>query len=147
MAPPCVQIVNTVKTTLASDPDHCFFLEGYSQGAAATVDALASLTDGATFDAVRGVFLIGNPRHQPGLSCNVDEQGGRSTRETRGLESLQRGIPQRWVSKTRDLCLSGDAVCDSPFGSWATHLTYGYSPEVQKYGAKFGVAVLDVRGE
>merc|ERR1712137_1083551 len=37
-------IVSTVKSGVAADPNACFFLEGYSQGAAATTNALPSLT-------------------------------------------------------------------------------------------------------
>ncbi|CAO1627228.1 unnamed protein product [Parajaminaea phylloscopi] len=135
-------IVNKVTSTLASDASHCFILEGYSQGAAATVDALPKLT-GAAADAVKGVFLIGNPRRKPGLACNVDQNGGSTTKNTRGLESFQQAIPDSWVSKTKDVCLSLDAVCDSPFGNWATHLTYGFNAQVQSLGAKFAVAALN----
>lgn len=46
-------IINQVNRQLATDPAHCFILEGYSQGAAATVAALPRLT-GTAFDAVKG---------------------------------------------------------------------------------------------
>lgn len=58
-------IVRKVQSTLASNPNECFILEGYSQGAAATTNALPKLT-GASFNAVKGVFLIGNPEHRSG---------------------------------------------------------------------------------
>jgi hypothetical protein len=96
-------IVNHITTTLASDPSHCFILEGYSQGAAATVNAMSQLT-GAKFTAVKGVFLIGNPEHKSGLACNVDTNGGTTTKYVNGLSVYQGGIPSTWVSKTLDVC-------------------------------------------
>ena len=80
-------IVRKVTSTLASDPTHCFYLEGYSQGAAATVNALERLT-GNAFDAVKGVFLIGNPEHKSGLACNVDTNGGTTTKFVNGLSAF-----------------------------------------------------------
>lgn len=96
-------IINKVTSTLARDPNHCFILQGYSQGAAATTNALQSLT-GASFDAVKGVFLIGNPQHKAGLACNVDTNGGTTTRNVNGLSVFQGSIPSNWVSKTLDVC-------------------------------------------
>jgi hypothetical protein len=78
-------------------------LQGYSQGAAATTNALPQLT-GAAFDAVKGVFLLGNPQHVAGLACNVDIQGGDSTRNVNGLSARAGQIPQNWISKTQDVC-------------------------------------------
>lgn len=79
-------------------------LEGYSQGATVVVDALRNLT-GPAFDAVKGVFLIGDTRHQPGLACNVDMQGGDKTKDTAGLlYEKGNGIPENWVSKSLDVC-------------------------------------------
>jgi hypothetical protein len=37
-------IVNEIATTLSSSPAECFVLQGYSQGATATVNALPNLT-------------------------------------------------------------------------------------------------------
>lgn len=97
-------IVNKVKTTLATNPDMCFILEGYSQGAAATVNAMPKIT-GDEFDAVKGVFLIGNPEHKPGLACNVDATGGTTTKNVSGMSALlSSGIPDEWVAKTLDVC-------------------------------------------
>lgn len=68
------------------------------------VDALRQLT-GSSFDAVKGVFLIGNTRHEPGLACNVDMQGGDKTKNAAGLFYEEgKGIPQDWVPKTLDVC-------------------------------------------
>ena len=130
-------------TTLQSNPSTCFLLEGYSQGAAATVNALPKLT-GAAFTAVKGVFLIGDPIHKPGLACNVDSNGGTSTRNARGLQSSGAGIPASWVSKTLDVCADGDGVCDtsSGFGITREHLSYGGDANVQSMGTKFGTTVL-----
>lgn len=97
-------IVNKVQTTLASNPNECFILEGYSQGAAATVNALSQLT-GANMNAVKGVFLIGDPEHKSGLACNVDTMGGTTTRNVNGLSAFgSNGIPSNWVSKSLDVC-------------------------------------------
>jgi hypothetical protein len=63
-------IVRKVQSTLSSNPNECFILEGYSQGAAATTNALPKLT-GASFNAVKGVFLIGNPEHRSGPSTTL----------------------------------------------------------------------------
>lgn len=100
-----IQIINKIQSTLRTNPNECFILEGYSQGAAATVDALPQLT-GASFDAVKGVFLIGDPDHKSGLACNVDNNGGTTTRNVNGLSAFgSRGIPSNWISKTKDVCI------------------------------------------
>nr|CFW93880.1 cutinase 2 [Blastobotrys adeninivorans] len=138
-----LDIVNKVQSTLRSDPDHCFVLEGYSQGAAATVSALPKLT-GDSFDAVKAVFLIGNPMHKSGLECNVDTLGGKSTAYANGLEAYLGGIPDEWVSKTMDVCNFGDGVCDTltGIGITAQHLDYPLDANVQKMGADFVVKAL-----
>jgi hypothetical protein len=98
-------IINKITSTLRTNPKECFILEGYSQGAQATVNALPSLT-GAAFNAVKGVFLIGDPAHKAGLACNVDNNGGTTTKNVNGLSVDSDGtIPSNWVSKTRDVCI------------------------------------------
>lgn len=96
-------IINKIESTLRTSPDECFILQGYSQGAAATVNAMSRIT-GASFDAVKGAFLIGNPNHRAGLACNVDIYGGATTRNVNGLSVFLGSIPQNWVSKTLDVC-------------------------------------------
>lgn len=98
-------IINHIKTTLQSNPNECFILEGYSQGAAATVNALVQLT-GAENTAVKGVFLIGDPLHKAGLSCNVDSNGGTTTRNVNGIEEYYgaNSIPAGFVSRSLDVC-------------------------------------------
>jgi len=96
-------IVRKIQSTLATNPSECFILEGYSQGAAATTNALPKLT-GTSFDAVKGVFLIGNPEHRSGLACNVDTNGGTTTKNVNGLSATLGRIPEEWVSKTLDVC-------------------------------------------
>jgi len=98
-----IDIVNQITNTLRTDPGHCFILEGYSQGASATVEALKRLS-GAQADAVKGVFLIGNPQHKAGLACNVDANGGTTTRNVNGLSVYLGGVPATWVPKTLDVC-------------------------------------------
>lgn len=122
----------------------CYILQGYSQGAAATVNAMSKLT-GASFDAVKGVVLVGDPLKKSGLACNVDPNGGASTRNTNGIEAgfgSGGGIPQNWVSKVLDICISGDGVCDGGGGITPPHLTYGSNSGVQTEGANFAVAML-----
>lgn len=100
-----LQIINHIQSTLASNPSECFILQGYSQGAAATVNALPSLTD-ASFDAVKGIFLVGDPEHRSGYTCNVDNNGGTTTRDVDGLEAdITAGIPSDWISKSLDVCI------------------------------------------
>jgi hypothetical protein len=98
-------IIDRVESGLQSNPDECFILQGYSQGAAATVDAMPQLT-GAAFDAVKGVFLIGNPDHKAGLACNIDNNGGTTTANVNGISArLSQGIPNEWIGKTSDVCI------------------------------------------
>ena len=98
-------IINKITSTLRTNPNECFLLEGYSQGAAATVNALPRIT-GANFNAVKGVFLIGDPEHKSGLACNVDNNGGTSTRNVNGLSAFgSPGVPSNWISKTLDVCI------------------------------------------
>ncbi|KAI0908708.1 carbohydrate esterase family 5 protein [Ustulina deusta] len=137
-------IINQISTTLSSSPDECFILQGYSQGAAATVNALPSLT-GASFDAVKGVFLIGDPDHKSGLACNIDSSGGTTTKDVNGLSAaLSDGIPDEWISKTSDVCAFGDGVCDTTHGAGinAQHLSYIGDVSTQELGASFALKKL-----
>ncbi|OAL02954.1 cutinase [Phaeosphaeriaceae sp. SRC1lsM3a] len=137
-------IVNKITTTLSTSPNECFILEGYSQGAQATVNAMSQIT-GASFDAVKGVFLIGNPAHKAGLACNVDNNGGTTTKDVNGLSAaLGRGIPTEWVSKTLDVCIFGDGVCDTTHGAGinAQHLQYPNDQATQNMGAEYVTKAL-----
>jgi hypothetical protein len=69
---------------------------------------MINVTSGAGFDAVKGVFLIGNPRRKPGLPCNVDNLGYTSTKDSVGAEYAlgEAPIPSQWYSKTLDVCMS-----------------------------------------
>ncbi|KAK3627837.1 hypothetical protein LTR56_018953 [Elasticomyces elasticus] len=136
-------IVREINAVLAQRPNECFILEGYSQGAAATVNAMSKIT-GAAFTAVRGVFLIGDPEHRSGLACNVDQNGGTTTKNVNGLSAALGGIPSNWISKTLDVCNYGDGVCDTThgYGINAQHLAYPTSTSVQNLGTKFVVGKL-----
>lgn len=132
-------IVNKITTTLRTSPNECFILEGYSQGAQATVNAMSKLT-GANFNAVKGVFLIGDPAHKSGLTCNVDNNGGTTTRNVNGLSArVGGGIPSNWVAKTLDVCIYGDGVCDTTHGQGinAQHLQYSNDAPTQNLGSTF----------
>ncbi|KAF2217589.1 carbohydrate esterase family 5 protein [Cercospora zeae-maydis SCOH1-5] len=137
-------IVNKIQSTLRMNMNECFILEGYSQGAAATVDALPQLT-GNAFNAVKGVFLIGNPDHKRGLACNVDNNGGTTTRNVDGLSARSsQGIPRNWISKTLDVCILGDGVCDTTNGRGinSAHLRYPRDAATQALGTQFITARL-----
>ena len=155
-----LQIINQINSLLRTNPARCIILEGYSQGAAATVNAMLDIT-GAAFTAVKAVFLEGNPLHQSGLACNVDANGGTTTRNVRGISAgLGGGIPANWVSKTLDVCnyvsqaflwrrrrlidVQGDGVCDTTHGQGinAAHLAYPRSASVQNLGTDFVVKAL-----
>lgn len=104
-------IIARITSVLSTDPGHCFALEGYSQGAKSTVQALPSLT-GAMFDAIKAVFLIGNPYHKAGLACNVDIDGGESTLNVDGKSlTADNAIPDNWVEKTMDVCNKVRLLC------------------------------------
>jgi hypothetical protein len=75
------------------------------------VDAMRNLT-GANFEAVKAVYLLGSPRHKPGLECNVDIDGGDTTKYAKGVfANSGNGIPDIWVPKTLDVC---NFVCLTP---------------------------------
>lgn len=138
-------ILRQMDATLARDAGHCFILEGYSQGAAATVNALEQITAGdAKFTATKGVFLIGNPMHNRGLACNVDVNGGTTTLNVDGISARLGRIPDRWISKTLDVCNRGDGVCDTTNGRGinAAHLVYPRSSATQTLGTNFILARL-----
>jgi hypothetical protein len=113
-------IINHIKTTLQSNPNECLILEGYSQGAAATVNALVQLT-GAANTAVKGVFLIGDPLHKAGLACNVDSNGGITTRNDNGISEYygSNSIPSGFVSRSLDVCNPVRYLSSSNF-QWQT---------------------------
>ncbi|KIS69155.1 uncharacterized protein UMAG_02506 [Mycosarcoma maydis] len=137
-------IVAKINTKLAQDPRTCFILEGYSQGAAATCNALPQIT-GSAFDAVKGVILFGNPEHRPNLACNIDNEGGNSTAQANGLmATISEGVPSNWVSKTLDFCILGDGVCDveSGFGITYQHFFYPTDSYVQTTAANFVIKAL-----
>lgn len=129
---------------LKTNPTECFFLEGYSQGAAATVYALPNLT-GRAYYAVKGVFLVGDPVHKSGLACNYDNYCNLSTRHTDGQQAKLGGrVPDGWIYKTLDVCILGDGVCDTRDGNGTTpqHLEYSSDPNTQGFGASFALKVL-----
>ncbi|KAK3680313.1 hypothetical protein LTR37_021338, partial [Vermiconidia calcicola] len=99
----------------------------------------------AAFNAVKGVVLEGNPDHKAGLACNVDNNGGTTTRNVNGLSGrFSPGIPSNWVSKTRDICIFGDGVCDTTNGNGinAAHTRYPRDSATQTLGTNFIVAQL-----
>ncbi|KAJ6784807.1 hypothetical protein PWT90_08064 [Aphanocladium album] len=97
-------IIKKVNELVSQDSTACIILQGYSQGASATCDALPQL-QGAAFEAVKAVVLLGNPEHQPDLTCNVDGHGGELTLKAKGFFSVgKEGIPPTWVSKSLDIC-------------------------------------------
>lgn len=88
---------------MAVNPSMCFVLQGYSQGAIATISALSQLRGDQTAN-VRAIILLGNPEHKSGLECNIDEAGGSSTKDVDGVFAILGGIPDSWVTKSLDIC-------------------------------------------
>ncbi|KAI4851246.1 hypothetical protein E4T44_02253 [Aureobasidium sp. EXF-8845] len=130
-----------VHAGLAADPSMCFFLEGYSQGAVAVVNTLRQLT-GPSFDAVKGIFLVGNLVHKAGFPCNFDSVGGTSTRNVYGITNTP-GIPINWLYKALDICAYGDPLCDTFHpANIIQHTTYPNDPFVQIQGSKFAIQRL-----
>lgn len=109
---------------------------------------------------MKGVFLIGDPQHKAGLACNVDNNGGTTTRNVNGLSAFgAAGIPSNWISKTLDVCIyvslasiawiaansmQGDGVCDTTHGAGinAQHLQYPSDGPTQNLGTSFVVGRL-----
>lgn len=142
-------ILSKVAEAVAIDPARCIVLQGYSQGAAATVNALA-LLNGTSADAVKAIYLIGNPLHKPGLTCNVDDHGGNDTVNALGLQLKlfpnSNVVPDAFLSRTLDVCIPGDGICDSDngigYGSEGQHLLYGADLNAQMMGYFFMTAIL-----
>ncbi|KAJ9479596.1 Cutinase [Pseudozyma hubeiensis] len=137
-------IIRKINESLSEDPRTCFVLQGYSQGASVVTQTMPQL-QGAAFDAVKAAILIGDPTHVPGQECNVDGNGGDSTKDARGaLFFLYKGTPSNWVSKTKDICLPGDGVCQlfPGVGTTPPHFLYGFDPSVQDLGSRFAISAL-----
>ncbi|CEJ90627.1 hypothetical protein VHEMI06395 [[Torrubiella] hemipterigena] len=131
-------LLKHVRDTLTSNPSECFILEGYSQGASLVVDALPKLA-GAEAAAVKGVFLIGDPRRKANQDCNIDSKGGTSNKDSNGFLVSRGTIPDNWVPKTLDVCAQGDGVCDDRIPGVITppHTSYPSDATVQSIGEKF----------
>lgn len=91
----------------------CFFLEGYSQGAAAIINALPQLLP--YYDAIRGIAVVGNPKSSTGLQSLFDFDILFRDRRTRVFQC-----------KTLDICAYGDPICGLPSGgsSGLGHTSY-----------------------
>lgn len=61
---------------------------------------------------VKGVVLIGDPEHKAGLACNVDANGGSTTKNANGLSVFKGGVPANWVSRTLDICALVSSLSD-----------------------------------
>jgi hypothetical protein len=84
-------------------------------GAAATVNALQQLAaSSAGGQAVKAVFLVGDPFHLPGKESNEDQSGGKTNAGAYGIEAFRAagGIPAAWDSsgKVLDICYEVRAV-------------------------------------
>jgi len=117
-------------------------LLGYSQGAAATVDALKLLGDPTSGinQNVKAVFLVGDTEHEPGKKSNIDQNGGNTTDNVTGIlgHVAGAGIPTAWdvSGLVIDMCFQGDAVCNGS-GISLQHLEYGITASVQTIGTNF----------
>ncbi|KAH9810934.1 cutinase 1 [Teratosphaeria destructans] len=135
-------ILRYIRATLDANPKECFVLQGYSQGASATVSALAELK-GEEREAVKGVFLLGDPQHTAGLACNVDNLNGMSTRNANGISAAEGRVPDDWIGRTLDVCMHGDSICDPGNAAFplinAEHLSYLNDAPTQSLGSWFAL--------
>ena len=99
------------------------------------------------------------------FQCNVDTNGGATTKNVNGLSYTLGRIPDNWVAKSLDVCnyvsrrliakkiektvsltltFQGDGVCDTThgFGINAQHLAYPNSASTQTLGTNFAVKQL-----
>lgn len=120
---------------------------GYSQGAAAVVDALPKLPP-ADYKRVKAVVLFGNPLKWPGKDCIIDEKGQTSTRNTFGQKAHGRKdkyqlIYDKWEEKILDICYFNDGVCGHTDGIHPnTHAQYEGDSKVQSMGSTFVIERL-----
>lgn len=146
-------IINQVRTAIAGTSSTgalvlppCMVIQGYSQGAAAVVDALQNLTDTAAMNVIKGVVLLGNPRHKPNLTCNIDPQGQDSTFGAVGAANLLgfASVPDEYISRTADICIEGDGICDTAhaLGVNQAHQSYPFDNATQSTGASFSAAAV-----
>ncbi|KAH8916293.1 carbohydrate esterase family 5 protein [Atractiella rhizophila] len=142
-------ILAQINTGYSLCPDQVYVLLGYSQGAAATTNALNQLSaTSAAGQKVAAVFMIGNPHREPGFTANVDNLGGDSTDLCYGISSLiTASIPRAWdnTGKVRDVCYPGDGVCCG-LAITAPHLLYGTDPGTQTLGTTFITSRLRAAG-
>lgn len=148
-------IINTVK---AAEPGHCFILEGYSQGATATVNALPRLND--DYDKILGVILFGNPCRQqgtpmlpgnamPGWAPPVLNDSPGILVGTLLCPTLDGDVPEQWRGKVKDICQPGDPMCSRNYavtqGLMApAHGMYGVNTVAQDDAYNFAMAKMQM---
>ncbi|KAH8921003.1 carbohydrate esterase family 5 protein [Atractiella rhizophila] len=142
-------ILAQINTGASLCPDQVYVLLGYSQGAAATYNALQQLSASSTAGKkVAAVFVIGNPERRPGFNADVDNTGGSLTDACFGIESsITAGLPRAWDStgKVLDVCYPGDGVCCG-LAITAQHLLYPSDPSTQALGTSFITQKLKAAG-
>lgn len=123
----------------------CFLLKGYSQGDSVTANAIKQISSAdAAFDAIKSLWPTCNPQHRRGLACNIDTNGGDTSRDVNRLSASRGRILQELVPRTRDVYAFGDGVCDTTngLGIKVAHLTFPNNAGTQRLRTEFGVGVL-----
>ncbi|PWN27185.1 alpha/beta-hydrolase [Jaminaea rosea] len=147
-----------IKQVSEAEPGHCFILEGYSQGATATVNALQHLND--HYDRILGVILFGNPCRSQGtpmLPATPQEDHKMPfwmSKDSPGIlvgtllcPTLDGVVPKNWRSKVMDICQPGDAMCARGW-AWVNglvtdeHAGYGTNENAQRKAFDFATGVV-----
>lgn len=145
-------IVDFIDNGIRTCPQQSYALLGYSQGASATNIALRNYTriGSPGYQAIKAVFLVGNPEHKPYQAANYDEKGGKTTNGFIGSGYFSGArTPEIWYQNTRllDLCYIDDIVCNGPTADAAknklvNHVRYGNTASVQDIGTNFLIGSL-----
>ncbi|KAE8236747.1 hypothetical protein A4X13_0g9041 [Tilletia indica] len=130
-------------------PQQKYALLGFSQGAMVMAEAAGGFASAGdpVYDAIKVVFMAGNPFHVPNRVGNVDEQGGHSTAAAPGTAMKDDPNPaelDRFAAdgKVMDVCLAADPICNSAHHGSSAHGSYGGSQNVQAMAARFVVSKL-----
>lgn len=115
-------LINTMISDYQADPNNCFFLAGYSQGAMVIHEALHNLAvmgRSDILDNVATVTLIADPDNIP--NSPIGQREGTAGANASGINTwMQKTLHRRLVppipaqirDRTFSLCDEGDVVCD-----------------------------------
>ena len=119
-------------------PDSRVVLFGYSQGA---MGVLQALNDESLPDRVVGVVLYGNPYWS---AATAGETNAGTATTGSGTFGGRVTVPEKYKSRVRDYCNSGDLFCASGT-SIAVHLGYPASPQGRE-SIEFAIGMLKKAG-